>query len=150
MDSSTIADLAAKTVAALLPLVSKGAEEFATKIGDAAYEKARALLSALKQKWSGDKEATEGLVRFEEKPERYKVALEDILREKLAEDQDLVAQVVWLLQQMRPSLDITQQMEEGKDVIGLTAKEMRGGRATITQDIVKAEGVTGAAFDVLG
>jgi hypothetical protein len=145
-----IVDLATKAMAVLLPFVSKGAEEFATKVGDAAYEKARTLLTTLKQRWSGDKEATETVMRFEEKPERYKTALEDILQEKLTEDHDLVTQVAQLLQEMGPTLEIIQQMEEGKDITGLKAKEMRSGRAKVTQDIIKAEGVTGAEFDTLG
>lgn len=145
-----IVDLATKVVAILLPFVSKGAEEFASKVGDAAYEKAKSLLGTLKQKWAGDKEATESLVRFEQKPERYKTVLEDILQEKLAEDHDLATRVARLLQEMGPTLEIVQQMEEGKDIIGLKAKEMRSGRARISQDINKAEGVTGAEFDTLG
>jgi hypothetical protein len=146
----TIVDLATKSMAVLLPLVSKGAEEFASKVGDVAYEKAKTLLATLKQKWSGDKEATESLVRFEEKPERYKTVLGDILQEKLAEDRDLASQVARLLQEMGPTLEIIQQMEEGKDIIGLKAGEMRSGRARISQNITKAEGVTGAEIDTLG
>lgn len=145
-----IVDLATKVVAVLLPFVSKGAEEFASKVGDAAYEKAKALLSTLKQRWSGDIEATENLVRFEQKPERYQTVLEDILQEKLVEDHDLEAQLARLLQEMGPTLEIIQQMEEGKDIIGLKARDMRSGRARVSQNITKAEEVTGAEFDTLG
>ncbi len=49
-----------------------------------------------------------------------------------------------------PTLEIIQQMEEGKDVIGLKAREMKSGRARVTQDITNAEGVMGAEFDRLG
>lgn len=149
MDIS-IVDLTTKVMSVLLPFVSKGAEAFASKVGDAAYEKAQMLLTTIRQKWSEDKEATESLVRFEEKPDRYKTVLEDILQEKLAEDKDLTSQVARLLQEMGPMLEIVQQMEEGKDIIGLRAKEMRSGRARISQEINKAEGVTGAEFDTLG
>jgi len=145
-----IVDLATKVVAVLLPFVSKGAEEFATKVGDTAYEKAKKLLSTLKQSWSRDAEATESLVRFEQKPERYKTVLEDILQEKFVEDHNLAAQVAQLLQEMRPILEIIQQMKEGKNITGLKAKEMRSGRACISQDIVKAQEVIGAEFDTLG
>src|SRR5437868_12441654 len=119
-----IVDIATKVVAVLLPLVSKGAEEFASKIGDAAYEKAKGILSTLKQRWSVDTEATEGLVRFEQKPERYQTVLEDILQEKLSEDHDLAEQLSRLLQEIGPTLEIIQQMEEGKDIIGLKARQM--------------------------
>jgi len=150
MMDPTVVDLATKTVAILLPFVSKGAEEFASKVGDAAYEKAKNLLATLKQRWSGDKEATESLSRFEEKPERYKTVLQDILEEKLTEDHDLAAQLAQLLQEMGPTLEIVQRMNEGKNIIGLKGGEMRHGRAKISQDITKAEGVIGAEFDTLG
>lgn len=149
MDPAII-DISTKVMAVLLPFVTKGTEEFASKVGDAAYEKAKTLLTVFKQKWSGDKEATESLALFEQKPQRYQAVLEDILQEKLAEDHDLAVQVVRLLQEMGPTLEIIQRMEEGKDIIGLKAKEMRSGRATISQDGTKVEGMTGAEFGTLG
>lgn len=149
MDPAII-DLSTKVMAVLLPFVTKGAEEFAAKVGDAAYEKAKNLLATLKQKWSEDKEATESLIRFEEKPERYKTALEDILEEKLAEDYDLAAQIAQLLQEMGPILAIVQQMEEGKDIIGLKAGDLRSGRYRIEQHITKGERITGAELNTSG
>ena len=149
MDPAII-DISTKVMAVLLPFVAKGAEEFASKVGDAAYEKAKTLLTVLKQKWSGDKEATESLVRFEEKPERYKMVLEDILQEKLAADHDLAAQVARLLHEMGPTLEIIQQMEEGKDILGLKAKELRSGSYRVAQDITKGEGITGVELDTGG
>ncbi|GHO98506.1 hypothetical protein KSF_085540 [Reticulibacter mediterranei] len=146
----TIVDLVAKIMTILLPFVSKGTEEFALKVGDAAYEKAKTILEILKQKWTKDKEATESLIHFEEKPGRYQIVVEDILQEKLAKDHDLAEQIARLLREMGPILEITQQMEEGKDVIGLRAREMRSGRIKVTQDIAKAERVTGAKLDLLG
>jgi hypothetical protein len=149
MDSAMI-DLATKVIAVLLPFVSKSAEEFATQVGDAAYDKAKALLSTIKQKWSRDKEATETLACFEEKPERYKAVVEDILQEKLAEDHDFAAHIARLLQDMGPTLEVIQQMEEGKNITGLKAREMIRGKARVAQDITKAEGVIGAEFDTIG
>ncbi len=137
-----IVDLATKVLAILLPFVVKGAEEFAGKVGDATYEKTKSR--------SGDKEATETLAHFVEKPERYKLALEDILQEKLAEDKDLASKLSQLLNEIGPVLEIVQQMEDGKNITGLKAKEMRGGTAKVTQDITNAEGVTGAEFDTIG
>ncbi len=146
----TIVDLTTKVMAVLLPFVSKGVEEFATKAGDAAYEKAKALLTTLKQKWSGDKEASENLTRFEEKPERYKTVLEDILQEKLSQDKDLASILSRLLQDLAPSLEVIQSMDEGREVTGLKAKEMRSGTAKVTQDMKTGEKVIGAEFETLG
>lgn len=145
-----IIDLTTKVMSVLLPFVSKGAEEFASKAGDGAYEKAHKLLSTIKQKWSKDKEATEVLTRFEEDPLHYKTVLEDILQEKLARDQDLILKMVRLLQEMGPMLEVVQHMEEGKNITALKAREMRSGSARIVQEIHNAESVIGAEFDILG
>jgi SOS response regulatory protein OraA/RecX len=149
MDPAII-DLTTKVMTILLPLVSKGAEEFAGKVGDAAYEKAKSLLMAIKQKWSGDQEVVENLARFEEKPERYKVVLEDILREKLSDDRDFASKLSQQLREIGPALEVIQEMDEGRNITGLRAKEMGSGKAKVTQHITKADSVTGADLDIIG
>ena len=142
MDPVT-ATLAANVVAVLAPYVAVGAQEFARNIGKEAYEKAKGMLAALRAKWTGDQEATDALTRFEEKPERYAPVLEDVLNEKLAEDKELAAVLSTLLNEMGPSLEVVQKMEEGRKVTGIEAEEMAGGTATVDQDIGRGEDVTG-------
>jgi hypothetical protein len=144
------ATLAANVVAVLAPYVAVGAQEFARNVGKEAYEKAKTMLAALRTKWSGDKEAEDALSRFEEKPERYAPVLEDVLREKLAEDKELAAVLSTLLNEMGPSLEVVQKMEEGRRVMGLEAEEMTGGRATVNQEIGTGEDVTGARIRRIG
>ena len=143
MDPIT-ATLATNVVAVLAPYVAVGAQEFVRNAGKDAYEKAKTMLAALKAKWTGDEEATDALTRFEEKPERYAPVLEDVLNEKLAEDNELAAVLTTLLNEMGPSLEVVQKMEEGRKVTGLEADEMTGGRATVDQEIGTGEDVTGA------
>lgn len=145
-----IAGLAANVVAVLAPYAALGAQEFAKSVGKEAYEKAKGMLAALRAKWTGDKEATDALTRFEEKPERYAPVLEDVLREKLAEDKELAAVLSTLLNEMGPSLEVVQQMEEGRRIMGLETEEMAGGRATVRQDIGTGEDVTGARIRRIG
>ena len=149
MDPVT-ATLAANVVAVLAPYVAVGAQEFTRNVGKEAYEKAKTMLAALRAKWSGDKEAADALTRFEEKPERYAPVLEDVLREKLTEDKELAAVLSTLLNEMGPSLEVVQKMEEGRRVTGLEAEEMTGGRATVNQDIGTGEDVTGARIHRIG
>jgi hypothetical protein len=149
MDPVT-ATLAANVVAVLAPYVAVGAQEFAKSVGKEAYEKAKGMLAALRSKWTGDQEATDALTRFEEKPERYAPVLEDVLNEKLAEDKELAAVLSTLLNEMGPSLEVVQQMEEGRRVMGLEAEEMAGGKATVRQDIGTGEDVTGARIRRIG
>jgi hypothetical protein len=144
------ASLAANVVAVLAPYVVMGAQEFAKNAGKEAYEKAKGMLTALKAKWAGDEEATDALTRFEEKPERYAPVLEDVLKEKLVQDRELAAVLSTLLNEMGPSLEVVQRMEEGRRVMGLEADEMTGGRATVNQDIGRGEDVTGARIRRIG
>jgi len=55
-----------------------------------------------------DKEAKETLEHFEEKPDRYKAAVEDILRERIAQDKGLAEDLQKMLKDMGPDLEIIQ------------------------------------------
>jgi hypothetical protein len=145
-----VTTIAATVIGVLSPYLAKGAEEFIKAAGKDAYEKAKMLLGTLKARWAGDKEASEQLARFEEKPERYRPVLEDILHEKLAQDNDLMTELNRLLQEMGPTLNVVMKMKEAEDVTGLEAKEMAGGRASVTQEIEKGKNVTGAKIDRIG
>jgi hypothetical protein len=134
----------------LMPYASMGAQEFVKSAGKSAYEKAQSLLGTLRARWSGDKEATETLARFEEKPERYRPVLEDILKEKIARDEELAARLATLLEEMGPNLEVVQRMEEGRRITGLEADQMSAGRARVTQDIDRGEDVTGARIRRIG
>jgi len=149
MDPIT-ASLAANVVAVLAPYVAVGAQEFVRNAGKDAYEKAKTMLASLKAKWNGDEEATEALTRFEEKPERYTPVLEDVLKEKLTEDKELAMVLSTLLEEMGPSLEVVQKMEEGRRITGIEAEEMAGGRATVNQDLSRGEDVTGARISRIG
>ncbi|HWC76658.1 MAG TPA: hypothetical protein VG778_04310 [Blastocatellia bacterium] len=147
MDPATIAT---SVLAILMPYVAKGAKEFINIAGEAGYEKAKGMLQKIKAKWSGDQEVSSTIERFEEKPERYKPVLEDILKEKLAQDPEMASQLAALLKEMGPTLHIIQEMEEGKGVTGLAAGEVQSGKVTVDQKIKKAEDVTGAKIDRIG
>jgi hypothetical protein len=126
MDPLTIS-LASGIMGVLMPYVKKGSEEFIRTAGKDAYEKSKAILETLKRGCSGDKEATETLEHFEEKPERYKPAVEDILRDKLAQDKGLAEELQKMLKEMGPDLEIIQKMKIGENVTGLEADEITKG-----------------------
>jgi hypothetical protein len=149
MDPVT-ATLAANVMMVLMPYAAMGAQEFAKSAGKEAYEKAKSLLGTLKTRWAGDEEATDAVARFEEKPERYQPILEGILEEKITQDEQLAAELATLLEEMGPSLEVVQRMEEGRRVTGLEAEQMSGGRARVRQDIGRGEDVTGARIGHIG
>ena len=147
MDPVTIAT---GVLTVLTPYLVKGAKEFVSVAGDVACEKASGMLQKLKQRWAGDKEASTSLEQFEQKPERYKPVIEDILKEKLTNDESLSRELSTMLQDMGPTLEIIQKMDEGRNVTGVEAKELNKGRVGVTQEIKKADGVTGAKIDRIG
>lgn len=149
MDPLTIG-LASGVMNVLMSCVKKGTEEFINAAGKDAYEKSKAVLGTLKRRWSGDKEAMETLEDFEEKPDRYKSAIEDILIEKLAQDKGLAEELQKMLNNMGPDLEIIQRMGIAENVIGLEADEAIKGKAKVTQEIERGKDVTGTRIKRIG
>ena len=140
--------LAGHALAVLMPYVSKGVKQVLETAGEVAHEKLGKLLTTLKTRFSGDEEAAEVIEKFEEKPERYRPVVQDILEEKLKEDEAFASDVAQQVSDIR--LHITQIMKEGKDVTGLALGEFLQGDVTVIQRIDKGEGVTGAKIDRIG
>ncbi len=145
-----VSTLVTGVMTVLMPYVTKGAEEFAKAAGDVAFRKAKGLIDTLRAKLAGDKEASESLTRLEEKPERYKPVVEDVLKEKLSQDTALAAEVERQLKDMAPELEIIQRIKGGEAVTGLEADEVTGGRVKVTQDIEQGKNITGAKIKRLG
>jgi hypothetical protein len=142
--------LVSTVVSVLLPYVAKGGEEFVKEAGKAAFEKVKSLFQTLKAKLTGDKEASEALENFEQKPARYQSVLEQVLSDKLSQDPALAAELEKHLKEMGPELQIIQKMKKGEKVTGLEADEMAGGKAKISQDIEEAKDVIGAKIKKIG
>ena len=122
MDIST---LVPAVMALLAPFVAKGAEEFAKTASKAAAEKAGALLDTLRERWSKDDEAKDALARFEQKPERYRPVVEDILTEAVKADPafaQALSQILGPVQQMGSGKYQIQIAEGQGIVIGDDAK----------------------------
>jgi hypothetical protein len=122
-------------------------------VGDVAYQRAKALMDTLKERWAGrteHKEASDALGNFEKKPERYAPVLQDVLEEKIAADPDLAGELTRRTQELGPFIEIIQRLENAEGVTGLEAKEMTGGKASINQEIKGSRNVTGAKIDRIG
>lgn len=130
MDVNT---LVPAVMALLAPFVAKGAEEFAKAAGKAAAEKAGALLRTLKERWAQDDEAKDALARFEQKPERYRPVVEDILSEAVKADPAFA-------QTLSQILGPVQQMAGGKYQI-----QIAQGRGIVIGDGAKVEQYFGEA-----
>ena len=149
MDPAT-ASLASAVVTALVPIVSKGAEEIAKAVSKDAYEKGKNLIVALKKRWVGDKAAERALVGFEDYPDTFRTALEDVLKKRLADDSKLASELTKILDEMVPALTVIQKMKEADGVVGIDAKEIKSGTVKVGQETETAKNMTGVKAERIG
>ena len=133
-----------------MPYVKKGAESISNAAAKDVYEKSKAVFEALKKRWTGDKEATETLVLFKEKPDRYKAAIEDLLREKLKQDKEFNEYMHKMLNDFEPELEIFQRLKTAENVTGLESEELIKGKVKVSQEIENAKNVTGTKIKRIG
>ncbi len=153
MDPTT--NLATNIVAVLTTYVTEEPEAFIRAAGQSDYEKTRALLATLQKRWAEaeDEEAAQILARFEEKPERYRATLTDILKETLARDSDLADELTRRLEEIRVTLEVIQTGRGADKIVGVETKELLGGRIKVSQKIEQAgrgQKITGVKLDRLG
>lgn len=147
MDPATIATA---VLAILAPYAKKSAQEFIRTAGEFGYERAKRLFTTLKERWTGDEEASDVLTQFEKKPERYEGVLQDVLQEKLQTDAALSADLDEQIRELGPHLQVIQRMNVGENVTGADIDEAREGRIAVEQEIKEGKGVTGARIGTLG
>ncbi|HJT57160.1 MAG TPA: tetratricopeptide repeat protein [Ktedonobacteraceae bacterium] len=90
-------DLALQLIHTLYSYASSSSGAFSQKYGTGASTNAASILATLQQSWANDDEASNTLLVFTKKPERYKSALQDILQENLAQNHDLAMQLSQIL-----------------------------------------------------
>lgn len=61
-------EIAAAAVAILSPYLTEAGKSFASKVGDAAFDRVATLLTAIRGKFKGDMNAEQTLAAFEEQP----------------------------------------------------------------------------------
>jgi len=107
----------------LVPFVKKVGEEVAEKTGEA-------IFNLVQDKLKGDKEAEGILENFGKKPDRYSVALADILREQAETDPEFGAALEKLLQHAEEeAADRVTQIAQGT---GIAQAAGSGASATVS------------------
>ena len=147
------AQLATTVLSILAPYAARTGKEFVEAVGEAAYQRAKALMDTLKARWAGrteHKEASDALENFEKKPERYAPVLQDVLEEKIETDSEFAGELTRQTQEFGPLIEIIQRLESAEGVTGLEAKEMAAGKASINQEIKGSRNITGAKIDRIG
>lgn len=142
--------IATGVITVLTPYIKAKLKKFTESKGEAAFKKEIELLNTLKKRFEGDNYALESLSRFEKKPENYRSGLEDILKEKLSKDADLVKELSKLLQEAGPAAEVTIKADEIEGGTGLKVKKMRKGKGKVTIETKKAKDTIGAEIEEMG
>ncbi len=150
MVDPTIAALATSVTGILVPYLVKGAEEFTRIAGEAVYEKAKALLQSLKDRWLGNPHASETLANFEAKPEEHQAEMVDVLQTTMTADPAMAADVSQRMEDLGPVLVILQDVTGGENTTGAEIDEATEGRIAVTQKIKDAKGTKGAVIKKFG
>jgi class 3 adenylate cyclase len=74
----------------------------------------------------------------------------DLRISEVNQNEELAAELVPSYDEIRPALEIVQQMKEGRGVTGLEAEEFSGGRIRVAQNIERSDNVTGAKIGRIG
>lgn len=142
--------LAGTVVSVLSPYLIKGGEKFAAEVGNAAFQKVKILWGKLTQQFHDDKATTKVLSDFQDKPKRNASILADILQQEMQEHEDFAAELKKTLNDIGPSLEIIQEFDEAKDLIGIRVAKFRKGSAKIEQRGNRIQSGTGAEIDEFG
>lgn len=142
--------IATGVITVLTPYIKARLKKFSESKGEAAFKNEIKILNTLKRRFEGDKFALESLGRFEEKPESYRPALEDILKEKLSKDKDLVKELSKLLEERGPTIETTMKVEEANGVIGTKVGKLKKGKVKTTLDAKKAKDTIGTVVEEAG
>lgn len=147
MDPATLAT-AALTI--LTPFAKDIAKDLVKTVGETAVEKAKGLMTWLKQKLVGDESASKDLSRFEADPDKFEPSLEATIKEKVEQDPEFAAELKKRIDEIGPTITVFQQIKKGKKVVGVDAEEVRSGKVGVTQMADEVEDLTAVHAKKIG
>jgi hypothetical protein len=147
MDPATLATTA---LTILAPFAKDAGKELVKTVGEIGFEKAKGLFGWLKQKFSNDPVATKDLSRFEAEPDKFGPGLESTIKEQAGKDPEFAAELKKRIDEIGPMIAVFQEIQKGKDIVGLDADEVRSGKVAVTQKAGEVERMTGARVKKLG
>jgi len=118
MDPASMA-VAALTI--LTPYLKDAGQELIKTVGEVALEKAKGLLSWLRERLAGDPVAAKDLSRFEADPDKFEAGLKSTIEEKAGTDAAFAAELKKRIDEIGPQITVFQRIKEGKNVVGVEA-----------------------------
>jgi len=145
--------LAAAVIALLKPFATKAADQFAGEAGRAVWDKTAALLTRLRSALTKDPAVRDGVDEFVREPDAQADAAQALLAQEFQRDPALRAEIEALIADIKragPQVAVVQQMKVAEDVVGIEARRMSRGSASVRQDADHAVRMTGAKIDEIG
>jgi hypothetical protein len=137
-------------VTILAPYAADAGKELVKTAGEVGLEKAKGLMTWLKQQFAGDPVAGTDLSRFEKDPAKFASGLEETIERKASEDPAFSAELTNRVKAVAPNITVVQRIKEGKNVIAVEVGTVGSGTISATQEMDKGEGVTGFKGNTIG
>jgi len=135
--------LAAAAISMIAPYVAKGAEQFASEAGKAAFGAVKALADRLQRWWSNEPVAAAAAGQIAVDPEKYSPIVTSLLAADLAKDDQLASEIQQLVNDAQPYVEVVQRMKIARGVTGADIDELLRGTVHVEQTIDDAQNVTG-------
>ena len=129
-------------VTILSPYVADAGKELVRTVGEVGVEKAKGLLTWLKQQFAGDPVAASDLSRFEQDPKVFAPSLQTTIEKKATDDPAFSAAIADRVKELGPIITIIQKFDEARDMTGVDGA-VQSGNVSVTQQGTRASNVTG-------
>jgi hypothetical protein len=129
-------------VTILSPYVADAGKELVKAAGEVGLEKARGLMTWLKQQFAGDSVAASDLSRFEQNPTVFAPSLQATIEKKVTSDPAFSAAIADRVKELGPIITIIQEFNDARDLTGVEGA-VRSGQVSVTQKGTTASNVTG-------
>jgi hypothetical protein len=126
----------------LSPYAADAGKELVKAAGEVALEKAKGLMTWLKQQFAGDSVASSDLSRFEQNPKVFAPSLQATIEKKATDDPAFSAAIAERVKELAPIITVIQEFSDARDMTGVDGA-VRSGEVSVTQKGTKASNVTG-------
>ena len=137
-------------VSVLTPFFIKGGEQFAAEAGRSAFQKVESLWNRITSQFHGDKTITKDLSDFRENPGRNASILADDLHQEMEKNEDFASDLIKILNDLGPSINIIQEFDEAKNIVGIRIAKFRNGSLYVEQRGKKGENLLGGHIEEVG
>lgn len=137
-------------VTILSPYVADAGKELVKAAGEVGLQKAKGLMTWLKQQFAGDPVAASDLSRFEQDPTTFAPSLQATVATKASEDPAFSTEITNRVKELGPIIAIVQEFKHAKGMVGVEGATVHAGKVSVTQKGDTADNVIGFKGGTIG